>query len=229
MWGVLMRRLGFDRYGAQGGDLGGCVTGWMGYEDPAIAAIHMNMQVLFPDGSDFETNPPDAAEADWMRRGTESMTRERGYQAIQGTKPQTLAYGLDDSPAGMAAWILEKFKVWTNPEGTAPPPFTIGGLITNIMLYWLGQGAAPPSWFYIALHERRGFWMEPGGKVMAPAAFCFFANDLMPSRPPIEHSARVFGNIVHRVEHATGGHFPAMEVPAVLAEDIRAFFRAYRS
>jgi hypothetical protein len=85
MWGVLMRRLGFDRYGAHGGDLGGCVTGWMGHDDPAIAAIHMNMQVLFPHASDFEANPPDASEADWIARGTRSMARERVYQAIQGT------------------------------------------------------------------------------------------------------------------------------------------------
>lgn len=229
MFSALMGQLGFTRYGAHGGDIGGCVTGWMGHDDPAIAAIHMNMQVLFPDPADLVAHPPGEAEAKWLSRSAESMFRERGYATIQGTRPQTLAYALDDSPAGLAAWILEKFKVWTNlADPAAPPPFDFDALITNVMLYWLGQGAAPPSWYYIALHERRGFWMEPGGKVQVPTGFCFFPGDIMSTRPPREHSARVFANIVHRREYPGGGHFPALECPAVLAEDIRTFFRPWR-
>jgi len=227
MWTQLMAQLGYERYGAAGGDLGGSVSGWMAYDDPKVVAVHMNMQTLFPNDADIAAEPLSAAEAAWLAEAGRQTHREVGYLVQQGTKPQTLAYGLADSPLGQAAWILEKFKVWTNPQGDAPPPYDRDLMLTNVMLYWLTNSAATASWYYVSMFEGRGFWMEPGGRVTTPAGFCFFPGDTLRARPPIEHSRRTFTNIVRRVEVEHGGHFPGMQCPDVLAENMLAFFRPF--
>jgi pimeloyl-ACP methyl ester carboxylesterase len=144
IWRTLMTEvLECERYVAQGGDWGAIITSWLALDHPMnLAAIHLNMLGLRPFVG-AETPPLSDEEKAWMERAQERRTQISAYQQIQGTKPQTLAYGLTDSPAGLAAWILEKFHGWTIPDEDAPPPFDIDRLLTNVMLYWIGGITRP--------------------------------------------------------------------------------------
>jgi len=217
--------LGCDRYVAQGGDWGACVTSWLAFDHPErLAAIHLNMQGLLPYRG--EGAPPmTAEEIDWHKRAQESSRYESAYQQIQGTKPQTLAYGLTDSPVGLAAWIIEKFHGWTIPRSPEPPPFDRDRLLTNVMLYWL-NGINASTWLYTALVDGDAFFLGLGERVEVPTGLFLFPNDLLPP-PPESWNRRVY-NVTHRREAASGGHFAAFENGPLLVEDMRAFFRGYR-
>ena len=146
IWDELMTSvLGYPRYVAQGGDWGSLVTSWLGVDSaPHVVAIHLNMMGLRPylgEGS----SPLTPEEEAWVARARARLQRETGYQAIQGTKPQTLAYGLTDSPVGLAAWIAEKFHGWSGP-GPDGPPFTMEQIITDVMVYWLTGSVNTASW-----------------------------------------------------------------------------------
>jgi pimeloyl-ACP methyl ester carboxylesterase len=224
-WAELMRRLGYERYGAHGSDIGSGVAGMLGAADAAhVVAVHVAsdptalalIEGLVPDDlSRFSPAERDRLEA--LRRfGAEG----RGYLQLQSTRPQTLAYALVDSPAGQLAWIVEKFKEWTDPARELPEDAVDRDqLLTNISVYWFtGSGASAAQFGYEALHA--GEWPEPSA---TPQGWAVFGdNGIIRRLIDPEH------NIAHWSEYARGGHFPAMEVPDLLVADLRAFFRRHR-
>lgn len=224
-WSHLMTEtLGYDRYVAQGGDWGGIVTGYLGLQRPVgLAAIHLNIAPLQPSADSDASSDP--SELEWIRNDAERRRELTGYRWIQGTRPQTLAYGLTDSPVGLAAWILEKFHDWTRRGSPEPPPFDIDTLLTNVMLYWL-HGINPANWMYVSLMAPLGRTIPRGQRVEIPTAFLFAPNDLGLA-PPDSWLRRGF-NMRRRTDAAVGGHFLALECPQLFVDDVRSFFADYR-
>jgi microsomal epoxide hydrolase len=225
VWQRLMAQtLGFERFGAHGSDWGAAVTSWLAYDFPQnLAAIHLTMPILRADGP-FDP-PLDPEEEDFLGRMVARLAGESGYQAIQGTKPQTLSYGLTDSPAGLAAWILEKFQGWTASYGTGrPPAVDLEHLLTNVMLYWLaGPNAA--SWMYRFLVDGSAFLLPSGGRIETPTGLCLFPDDV--ALPAPDRYGRRTYNVVSRTLAASGGHFPGLDASEALVMDLRAFFTAH--
>ena len=225
LWHELMTTvLGYESYVAQGGDWGGLVTSWLGVDAAThVGAIHLNIMGLRPylgQGSE----PLDAEEEAWVARSRARLARETGYQAIQGTKPQTLAYALTDSPVGLLAWIAEKFHGWSAP-GPDGPPFTLDQILTNVMVYWVTRSANTASWLYTAACRLEGMRLGRGERVAVPTALVCCPHDLFPA-PPDRWVRRAY-HCVRRTDLAAGGHFLAYERPAEFVEDVRAFFRDY--
>ena len=225
LWSRLMSDvLGYETYVAQGGDWGGIVTGHLGLLQPqGLAAIHLNIAALQP--ADDPNVPLTPAEVDWKRDDAARRSDLMGYRWIQGTRPQTLAYGLMDSPVGLAAWILEKFHDWTIRGSPAAPPFSIDTLLTNVMLYWL-HGINPANWMYVSLLDANARTIPKGRRVAVPTGFLFAPKDLGLA-PPDSWLARGF-DVRHRTDAPTGGHFFALECPQMFVDDVRAFFAGYR-
>lgn len=226
LWHALMTEVvGCPRYVAQGGDWGAVVTSWLALDRPqGPAAIHLNMMGLRPwTGEGAPPLEPD--ERAWIAAQRARLARERGYQAIQGTKPQTLAYALTDSPAGLAGWILEKFHGWTAPGTAAPPPFDRDRLLTNVMLYWL-NGINASTWLYCSLVDGAAVALGPGQRVEVPTGLFLFPRDLL--LPPPDRWTRRAYRVVHRRDAAEGGHFAALENGPALVADLRTFFRPFR-
>ncbi len=218
-WGELMKRLGYRRYGAQGGDWGSTITRELGLIVPEhLAGVHLNM--LFPRVRD---EPSDLTDQERAR--LQALRRFRstgfGYYAIQSTRPQTLAYGLTDSPAGQLAWIVEKFGEWT--DAGLPGAVDRDLLLTNVTLYWLtGTAGSSARLYYEA--GRSGDWGPPVTSTV-PTGVAVFPREIA---PPIRRFAEQSNNIVHWAEFDRGGHFAAMEAPDLLVGDIRTFFRQLR-
>jgi len=218
----LMARLGYQKYGAQGGDWGGIISRLIAIDDaPHVAGLHLNFCIAgAPPGGDANAGVP-AAELQRMHARNTYMENERGYQQIQGTKPQTLGFGLNDSPAGLAAWIVEKFHAWCDCDGDVEKRFTKDELLTNIMTYWATQTAASSTRIYF---ENRVTPPNPA-KVTVPTACALFPKEItVPPRKWVE--ARY--NLTRWTEMPRGGHFAAMEQPELLVTDIREFFRTLR-
>ena len=150
---------------------------------------------------------------------------EAGYQAIQGTRPQTLAYALTDSPAGLAAWIIEKFRAWSDCEGDVEKRFSKDRLLTNIMIYWV-SGCIGSSMRLYYENRHQPWLLGPGERITVPTAYAAFPKEL--TRPPRSWVERAV-NLQRYTPMPRGGHFAAMEEPALLVEDIRAFFRPLRA
>ena len=226
-WDALMTStLGYEHYVAQGGDWGSLVTSWLGVDFAShVKAIHLNMMGLRPYVGEGSA-PPTAEEAAWIARARERLRRETGYQAIQGTKPQTLAYALTDSPVGLAAWIAEKFHGWTDADA-AEPPFTLEQIITHVMIYWLTGCANSASWLYTAARRKGGMGLARDEFVSVPTAFMACPNDLFP--PPPDAWIRRAYHCVRRTDVPAGGHFAAYERGATFVDDVRAFFRDFRA
>ncbi|MBL8378807.1 MAG: epoxide hydrolase [Burkholderiales bacterium] len=218
MFDTLMHRLGYARYVAQGGDWGSFVTAWLGANRPQrVAGIHLNMMPLRRDAAMFAN--PSPAEKTYLAELDHFLKEETGYQAIQGTRPQTLAYGLSDSPAGLAAWITEKYRAWTDCEGDPRNSLTMDEMLGNISLYWFTNCIGASFWpYYARLHGR---W-PIDGRVEVPTGYCAFPREIL--RPPREAAERVF-NIRRWSVMARGGHFAALEKPRELVDEMRAFFR----
>jgi len=219
-WDELMRRLGYQRYGAQGGDWGSSISRELGLiAGDHIIGVHLNM--LFPWVPEEATDLTDAE-----RSRVETMRRFRatgiGYGAIQSTRPQTLAYGLTDSPAGQLAWIAEKFGEWTD-DGLPDEAVDRDQLLTNIMVYWLTRTAGSSARLYY--EAARSGSSGPPKVSTAPTGLAVFAREIA---RPIRRFAELSNNIVHWTEFDRGGHFAAMEQPDLLVGDVRAFFRTLR-
>ena len=223
----LMRdTLGYARFAAQGGDWGSFVTARLGYaHGQQLSGIHLNMMPIPRDPGMIA----DGATAQELRYRAELETflrEETGYQWIQGTRPQTLAYGLNDSPTGLAAWILEKFRGWSDGGGSIEKAFRRDDVLANISLYWFTQCIGSSFWPYYA--RMHGAWPIPqGAQVTVPTGYCQFPREIV--RPPRTLAERVFTDIRRWSEMPRGGHFAAMEQPAALAEEIARFFRPLRN
>lgn len=227
LWNELMTTvLGYPRYTAQGGDWGSLVASWLGVDVPdRVVALHINMMGLCPYLGEGSAPLTEAEEA-WVAAARRQLRRETGYQAIQGTKPQTLAYGLTDSPAGLAAWIIEKFHGWSDPMA-AEPPFSLEQLVTNVMVYWVTGCMSSASWLYWSARHLGGMALVRGEFVRVPTAFLACPNDLFP--PPPDAWVRRVYTLARRTSLPQGGHFIACERGAEFIEDVRSFFRAYRN
>jgi microsomal epoxide hydrolase len=215
--------LDFPFFAAQGGDWGAFITARLGFVYPdRIKGVHLNMLPLAPHPSDRTNLTP--AEKAFIEESKFFQVEETGYQWIQGTKPQTLAYALNDSPAGLAAWITEKFYTWTDCQGEIESRVSKDDLLTNIMLYWVSQTINSSFWLYYQLRHHP--WrLGPGQRIDVPTAIAAFPGEIL--RPPREWAARVF-NLQRWTPMPSGGHFAALEEPEALVEDIRAFYRDLR-
>lgn len=219
-WIALMKRLGYDRFVAQGGDWGSAVTTAIGMSgDPAVAGIHLNMVTVRPSEADMADLTPaeQAALADMQRY----MAEGNGYSTQQATKPQTIGYALTDSPAGQAAWIYEKLAAWTDSGGVPETVLSRDAMLDDIMLYWLPGTAASSARLYY-----ESFRNFPADPVSVPTACSIFPKELF--RASRRWAERRFPNIVHWGEPAKGGHFAAWEQPELFVEEVRAGFRAMR-
>ena len=222
-WTELMTRLGYQRYGVQGGDWGAAISREVGRIDPErVIGVHLN---LIPgagatsEPTSAELAPLDAAErertwASW-RRQQEFAAEQQGYADLQSTRPQTLAYALTDSPVGQLAWLAEKFATWSDA------PIDRDLLLTNVMLYWLtGTAGSAGAIYYERAHAP--YWGQPAEPSQTPTALLDLAHE---NFIPLRHKVAHTDNIVRWTSHPHGGHFAALEVPEVLAADIHAFFR----
>lgn len=215
--------LGFSRFAAQGGDWGSFITARLGFAYPErVAGIHLTMVPVAPHPSARGTLT--AAEEAFLKDVEAFRTEETGYQWIQGTKPQTLAYALNDSPGGLAAWITEKFYTWTDCHGDLESRVSKDDLLTNIMLYWVTRTINSSFWLYYQMRHHP--WrLGRGERITVPTAVASFPREIM--RPPREWVARVC-NVQRWTAMPAGGHFAALEEPQALVEDIRAFYRDLR-
>jgi microsomal epoxide hydrolase len=221
---ALMARLGYERYVAQGGDWGGIATAHLGQLDAEhLLGIHVNMAIPRPpDGDPMAGVQPD--EVQGLVDMAHFRDHETGYQRIQGTKPQTLAYGLTDSPAGLAGWILEKFRTWSDCDGDVIARFGMDRLLTNITIYWV-TGTINSSTRLYCESTRSGGLGALDGRVEVPTAIAMFPHELY--RPPRSWCEQVYD--VQQFTHMpSGGHFAAMEEPDLLVDDIRRFVRRFR-
>lgn len=214
--------LGYERYVAQGGDWGSIIVARMALDHPdCLAAAHFNMLPLRPDLGDG-TPPLSDAEKAWLKQVQDMRAKETAYQEVHATKSQSLAYGLTDSPVGLAGWITEKFHGWSDPDADEPP-FSMDALLTNIMIYWVTGTMNSSTWLYRAFREERAYGLKPGQIVELPMGFCLPAHDLIPPPPP-EWLKRV-GNVVSDTRLDSGGHFTMMQKGPEMIADIRGFFR----
>jgi pimeloyl-ACP methyl ester carboxylesterase len=223
----LMHRLGYDRYGVHGGDIGAGVGAGMSPADPdAVVGVHVGTDPRTAVSFAMFSGDPAAAPSltDDERERVERMKHESaddmGYLQIQTTRPQTLAYGLTDSPAAQLAWIVEKFRSWTDPAAELPEDAVDRDhLLANVSLYWFTRsGASAAHTLYDSMRAQE--WGEEGS---APLGFAAFGGD-----PVTRKLADPSGEIGHWSEFDRGGHFPAMEVPDLLVGDIRLLFRSLR-
>ena len=225
LWAQLMQGLGYQRFGAQGGDWGSMVSTYLGYRHPAqVLGVHLNMVIAFPPDP---ANPADGLTQEELiplMEAQQFLKEETGYQRIQGTKPQTLSYGLNDSPAGLAAWIVEKFRTWSDCDGDVERRFSKDQLLTNIMLYWVPETANSSCRLYCETMRSSKF-PPTDFRVDVPTGCAIFPRELI--RPPRAWVEKLY-NVQRWTPMPRGGHFAAMEEPALLVEDIREFFRPLR-
>ena len=219
----LMEKLGYDRYGAQGGDWGAIINRSLAgnYSDRLIG-LHTNFMISGPAGGASNADVP-AEEMELRRERAAAFADGRGYQAIQGTKPQTLGYGLNDSPTGLAAWIVEKFHGWSDNDGNVESAFTKDEILTNITLYWVTQTITSSSRLYYESGNTPA--TRPVGYIDVPTGVAVFPKEIL-------FTPRLWAeggfNIVRWTMMPRGGHFAALEEPELLVDDVRAFFRDLR-
>lgn len=218
VWDKLMVRLGYDRYFAQGGDWGGMTTSVIGAQNLGhCAGIHLNFVIVGPPSTEIMQNPtPEEQKA--LMHFAEYQSQGAGYGEIQRTKPQTLGYGLADSPVGQMAWIMEKFQGWSDGATTPDDSFDRDRLLDNVMLYWLNNAGASSARLYW-----ESFASPNVDPVSIPTGCSLFPNEIVvPSRRWAEQR---FKNIVFWNEAERGGHFAALEVPDIFIQDVRNSFR----
>jgi pimeloyl-ACP methyl ester carboxylesterase len=216
--------LGFDSYLAQGGDWGGAISSWLGFDHaPACRAIHINIMTMrHPDG------PRGTEEQAWAAQFERDQVMQDGYRTQQATRPQTLSYAMMDSPVGVAAWIIEKFHDWSDIDGDdIESVHSKDALLTNIMVYLVTGSFNTASWIYYGRREEGGRVMSPEGKrVEVPTAVALFPAEML-AWPPRSYVERVY-NVTQWNEMSRGGHFAALEQPGLLIDDLRAFSRSLR-
>jgi pimeloyl-ACP methyl ester carboxylesterase len=226
LWHELMtEKLGYKKFAAGGGDMGSGVSQELGqsYGD-SIIGLHLTdvpWQNYYFMSMNQDKLDLSKAEEKYFARSQQWMMKEGAYAMIQSTKPQTLAYGLNDSPVGLTAWIIEKFQSWSDSNGNVEKSFTKDELLTNIMIYWATE-TINSSFLYYYEPSNGHTPKNRKKKVEVPTGFALFPKDL--DEPPRDFAERFF-NVQHWGKMPRGGHFAALEEPELLAEDIRAFFR----
>jgi pimeloyl-ACP methyl ester carboxylesterase len=216
--------LGYGRFGVQGGDWGGFIASVMGLRFPErVAGIHLNLLAVRRDPKMIER--PTAEEKTFLEQLALFLKEETGYQWIQGTRPQTLAFGLTDSPAGLAAWIVEKFRAWTDCNGNPENAVSRDEMLANISLYWFTGCIGASFWPYYA--RMHGPWPIPeGSTVDVPTGYAEFPREIL--RPPRSLAEKTYTDIRRWSVMKKGGHFAALEQPAALAHEVVEFFRGLR-
>ena len=224
-WAELMRRLGYDRYGAQGGDWGSRISTDLGLVDPEhVVGVHVNMLATGRRVDEAVLATLDDADRARLERLAAFNREGAGYQRIQATRPQTLAYGLTDSPVGLLAWIVEKFREWTDSTDLPEEAIDRDALLTNVTLYWLTGTIGSSIRLYYEFAHGPGL-REPPPPSEVPLGVAVFPREIAPA---VRRLAEATHNVAHWTEMERGGHFAAMEQPELLVEDVRAFFRALR-
>src|SRR5436305_4701669 len=217
--------LGYKRFGAQGGDWGAAVTSRLGYAYPdRMIGIHINlMMAASRDLADFPN--PTEEEKNYLVDLQRWLREETGYQRLQGTKPQTLAFALTDSPAGLAAWIAEKFRSWSDCNGIIEHAIPRDRMLADISLYWFTGAIGSSFWpYYARLHGSA--IMPRGDKISVPTGYAQFPREML--KAPRRTAERVFTDIRRWSVMSKGGHFAALEQPELLAAEVHEFFREWR-
>jgi pimeloyl-ACP methyl ester carboxylesterase len=217
-WAQLMSELGYSRYGAQGGDWGSMVTASIGQQDAEhLAGIHLNMAIAFPSSMDDLTEAEQRALADFASYNDVGG----GYLKQQSTRPQTLGYGLADSPAGQAAWVVEKFYEWTDSDGNPESVLSKDQMLDDVMFYWLtNTGASSARLYWESISSMN---LDPVG---APAGISVFPREII--RTSERWARERFTDLRYFSEPAKGGHFAAFEQPELFVDEVRTFFRLVR-
>ena len=227
MWNKLMtQNLGYTKFAAQGGDIGSGVTARLGYAHAdTLYGIHLTSITRPTPYLGPGSSPLTDAEQALITQRDKWFADEGGYNHIQGTKPQTLAYGLNDSPAGLAAWIVEKYRTWSDCGGDVEKSYTKDELLTIVTIYWVTQTISSSTRMYY--ENQKAVWtMNRDEKVAAPAGMAMFPQEI--SKPPREWGERSY-DVRRWTEMTSGGHFAALEASQLLAEEVRAFFRGFRN
>ena len=219
LWAELMTRLGYAKFAAQGGDWGASVSTCLALRHPErLLGLHLN----YIPGSYRPHAEPDAEAREFLKSADTWRDEEGAYGHQQRTFPQSLGVGLDDSPAGLLAWIAEKLRTWSDCDGDLSNRFTTGEILTHVMIYWISRSATSSARLYWE-GRRRPIHLQPGERVRVPTAIARFPKDApFPPRSWIERGY----DVVRYTEPPRGGHFAAWEEPGLLAEDLRAFFLA---
>ena len=221
---LMTRELGYKNYLAQGGDWGGAITTWLAYDYPKTCnAIHINIFTMrHPDG------PQTKEEKDWENKFKKDQLMQEGYRTQQATKPQTLSYGMMDSPVGVAAWIIEKFYFWSDiKNNNIESVYSKDTLLANIMVYVITKTFNTASWIYYGRREEGGrFLPKDFHRIETPTAAALFPAEML-AWPPRSYAERMY-NIKRWTKMSKGGHFAALEQPTLLIDDIRAFARTLR-
>lgn len=225
LWAKLMtEKLGYSKFVAHGGDVGSGITRYLALNHPELLmGIHLTDIGIIKDLMTSD-NKADLSEEElqYQKNASGWISNEGGYMSIQSTKPQTLAYGLSDSPVGFASWIIEKFRGWSDCNGDLSQRFTKDELLTNIMIYWVTNTiGSSANTYYENTHS-----LPSMGHIDVPTGLALFPADIL--LPPKEWTKRNL-NITRLTTMISGGHFTAMEEPELLAEEIRAFFRTLRT
>ncbi|MDM0109224.1 epoxide hydrolase [Variovorax sp. J22R24] len=217
--------LGHRRFATQGGDWGASVSARLGLVHPEkTIGVHLNLLPLRRDPAALTGDDP--AERQYRTDLKRWLSEETGYSMQQGTRPQTLAFALTDSPVGLAAWIAEKMRAWSDCKGDIESAFSKDEILANVSLYWFTGAIGSSFWPYYA--RQHGSWPIPdGATVNVPMGYCEFPKEIV--RPPRSLAARTFTDIRRWSVMPAGGHFAAMEEPDALATEIRAFYRPLRA
>ena len=225
LWTELMTGLGYPRFGAQGGDIGAGVSAWLGQRFPEqIIGMHLNYipGSFRPPLAEGEQLTDD--EQDFLRRAADFLDREGAYARLQGTKPQSLAYAMQDNPLAQAAWIVERFHDWADLRGRpVQDVFGMDRLLTNIMIYVMNDAFTTAAWYYAGAQAEEVRKVPPGRRVEVPTAIARYPDprNPMPPRSWVER-----GYAVSRwTDMPRGGHFAALEEPELFVEDLRAWAR----
>jgi len=220
----LMARLGYPRFAALGGDWGATCSNYMALEHSEhLVGIYLTMAAAGPppgtDGTELSDN-----EKEWVAKNAAFFAEEAGYLQIQGTRPQTLAYGLTDSPAGLAGWMVEKFRAWSDCDGELESAISRDELLTNISVYWMtGTANSASRIYYEAM--RSGEFQPIADRINVPTACAIFPKETVRTpRAWAEHA----WSLQRWTEMPRGGHFAALEVPDLLVPDVRQFYRDRR-
>jgi epoxide hydrolase len=218
----LMDRLGYRRYGVQGGDVGAFIAPLIGRTVPdRIIGLHLNSLVTFPTGDPADMAALTGADRARLAAMQEWQERSSAYMQVQGTRPQTIAHALNDSPAGLLAWIVEKFQEWTDPAAALPEDAVDRDrILTDVSIYWFTGTAGSAAHTYYERFNDPAMW-APAERSAVPVAVAVFTTDVT-----VRRFAEHAHNVVRWTESGRGGHFAALEAPDLLTTDLRDFFRS---